>query len=66
MTNLTRLTLAELLTSEDRTVYRNAMSILKVLRECDHAPDASGRCIYCFGIHPRPHELDPDAVPPIT
>lgn len=55
MTNsITALTLAQLLTSEDATVYRNAMSILKVLRECDHSPDSTGRCIYCFkqGIHP--------------
>lgn len=48
MNPITSLTLAQLLTSEDLTVYRNAMSILKVLRDCDHAPDETGRCIYCF------------------
>lgn len=49
-----RLTLAQLLTSEDMTVYRNAMSILKTLRECDHSPDSTGRCIYCFKQLPHP------------
>ena len=51
--DLTRLTLAQLLTSEDTTVYRNAISILKVLRECDHKPDESGRCIYCLKPIPK-------------
>lgn len=50
--NITRLTLAQLLTSEDRTIYRNAMSILKVLRECDHNFDGSARCIYCLREQP--------------
>lgn len=44
----TRLTLGELLTSDDVTIKRNAMSILKTLSGCDHTPDESRRCIYCF------------------
>lgn len=53
----TRLTLGQLLSSEDTTIKRNAMSILKVIQKCDHAPDSRGpypSCMYCFKklVHP--------------
>lgn len=48
----TALTLGELLTSDDTTIKRNAMSILKVLTGCDHKHE-NGRCIYCF--KPQPY-----------
>lgn len=51
----TRLTLGQLLTSEDSTIKRNAMSILKTLTGCDHTYE-DGRCIYCF--KPRPSTTD--------
>lgn len=49
----TRLTLGELLTSDDVTIKRNAMSILKVMTGCDHKFERteSGTrevCIYCL------------------
>lgn len=54
MHDLTKLTLGQLLTSDDATVQRNAMSILKTLQRCDHAGDReNGKCIYCF--KPVPH-----------
>lgn len=55
----TRLTLGELLTSDDTTIKRNAMSILKVLSGCDHKHEA-GRCIYCFKPAPRTHGQCPE------
>lgn len=42
-----KITLGQLLSSEDITIIRNAMSILKVLQKCDHQIE-DGRCIYCF------------------
>ena len=51
----TRLTLGQLLGSEDTTVKRNAMSILKVLTGCDHKNE-DGQCVYCF--KPRPALTD--------
>lgn len=52
----TRLTLGALLSSDDTTIKRNAMSILKVIQKCDHAADSHGDCIYCFkkGVHAKP------------
>lgn len=47
----TRLTLGQLLTSDDITIKRNAMSILKVLTGCDHKHE-DGQCIYCFRPEP--------------
>lgn len=44
----TRLTLGTLLSSDDTTIKRNAMSILKVIQKCDHANDSRGQCVYCF------------------
>jgi len=57
----TRLTLGQLLTSDDITIKRNAMSILKVLSGCDHANE-DGACIYCFRPAPRPATccIDPE------
>lgn len=49
--SLTALTLAQLLTSEDATVYRNAMSILKVLRECDHNYDGTAAVSTAYGLN---------------
>lgn len=44
---ITALTLAQLLQSDDITIKRNAMSILKVCQKCDHKTE-DGHCIYCF------------------
>ncbi len=46
--SLTSLTLAQLLTSENSGIYRNAQGILRALRKCDHAYDDTYRCVYCF------------------
>lgn len=45
--DFSRLTLGMLLSSEDVTIKRNAMSILKVCQRCDHKYE-QGHCIYCF------------------
>ena len=42
-----KLTLGQLLSSDDITIKRNAISILKVCQKCDHKFEA-GQCIYCF------------------
>ena len=44
---ITNITLGQLLSSEDITIKRNAMSILKVIQKCDHSFE-EGSCIYCF------------------
>lgn len=45
--DFTKLSLGQLLGSEDITIKRNAMSILKVMQKCDHKFE-NGNCIYCF------------------
>lgn len=45
--DISRLTLGQLLTSDDATIKRNAVSILKIAQNCDHRNE-NGRCIYCF------------------
>lgn len=42
-----KITLGQLLSSEDITIKRNAMSILKIMQRCDHN-FAGSYCIYCF------------------
>lgn len=42
-----KLTLGQLLSSDDITIKRNAISILKVCQKCDHKFEG-GQCIYCF------------------
>lgn len=43
----TSLTLGQLLDSQDITIHRNAMSILKCLQRCEHQFER-GACIYCL------------------
>lgn len=51
---ITNTTLGQLLGSDDITIKRNAMSILKVMQNCDHKHE-NGKCIYCFQANSRPH-----------
>ena len=53
--NASKITLGDWLHSEDSTIRRNAMSILKLAQNCDHAADEllgdmqqEARCMYCF------------------
>ncbi len=41
-----------MLSSEDITIKRNAMSILKIVTKCDHSFE-DGHCIYCFKPTPK-------------
>jgi len=51
MKNYTSITLGELLSSENETIKRNAVSILKVLQKTEK------KCFYCGEVNHNPNKL---------